>query len=48
MNVSGNDVHVGIADGDERLVEILPAPDLAGRSKKTSMWRTVDSALDGV
>jgi hypothetical protein len=48
MNVSGNDVHVRIADGDKRFVEVLPAPDLAGSPEKTAVWRPVDSAFDGV
>jgi hypothetical protein len=46
--VSGDDVHVGVAHGYERLVEVPLEVNLPGGAQEAAMWRAVDAALDGI
>jgi hypothetical protein len=48
VNVARNDVHVRVADGDERLVPVVGRFDLSRRSQETAMRRTLWSARDEV
>ena len=48
VNVAGNDVHVGVAHGDERLVEITALANLPGGTQQTAVRRALESLLDGV
>ncbi len=48
MNVTRDDVHVRVADRDERLVEITAVADLTGGAQQTPVRRALESLLDGV
>src|SRR5205814_9265149 len=48
VRVPGNDVDVGIAHRDERLVEIRTVADLTGRTQEAAMGRALETFLDRV
>src|SRR5258705_7894879 len=48
VNMTGNDVHVRVAHRDERLLEVVAAPDLSGGAQQAAMRRALETLLDGV
>src|SRR5262249_50089866 len=48
VDVAGDDVDVGVADRDERLVEVGLVADLAGGAQQAAVRRAVESTLDRV
>src|SRR5689334_16683916 len=46
--MAGDDVHIRVADGDERLVEVAFAANLAGGAQQAAMGRALEPPLDGV
>ena len=46
--MSGNDVDVGVAHRDERLVEITALADLTGGPQQTPVRRALESLFDGI
>jgi hypothetical protein len=48
MRVTWDDVHVRVADRDERLSEIRCVTDLARGSEQTTVGRAMESAFDRI
>ena len=46
--MAGHNVHIRVADGDKRLVEIGLFADLAGGAQQAAVWRALETFLDGV
>ena len=46
--MTGNDVDVRVADGDERLVEVVRRPNLAGGAEEAPVRCALETALDRV
>src|SRR5690606_35779337 len=48
MHVAGDDIDVGVHDGDERLTEVLLRPDRTGGAQQTPVRRSLEPSLDDV
>ena len=48
VSVTGDDVHVRVADRDERLVEITALANLTGGAQQTAMRCALESLFDGI
>src|SRR5437764_6233689 len=48
VHVTRHDIDVRVADGDERLVEVVRRPDLPGGAQQAAVRCALEPALDGV
>src|SRR5579859_4759238 len=48
VDMAGDDIDVGVADRDKRLIEVGLVADLAGGTEQAAVWRALKPALDRV